>query len=98
MDYSLLYSNVMDDAGKGEATLSFPNIETIYTIIMDGFKNSKNHKIFVYTKNDTIVKFEYVKLYGKKLLAINQNNLSAKTKSRSNFFTKKDIENLFMMP
>jgi secreted PhoX family phosphatase len=97
-NFSLVYSDVNATIKKEVGVINFPNKKTIYDIIMNGFTNSKNHQIIVYTSNDTIVKFEYVKLSGKRLLAIKQNNLSVKTKSKSNYFTKDDFIKLFGTP
>jgi len=93
--FSCVYSDVSSVDFKKEKSFSFPNINTIYTIVMDGFKHHKDHQVIVQTSNDTIVKFEFKMIKGKNMLKIKQNNLDSKTFGTSTYFTKKEIVKLF---
>ena len=93
--FSCVYSDVNSVDFKKEKSFSFPNINTIYTIVMDGFKHHKDHQVIVQTSNDTIVKFEFKMIKGKNMLKIKQNNLDSKTFGTSTYFTKKEIVKLF---
>lgn len=96
--FSFVYSDVNSKASNSENSFNFPNIDTIYTIVMDGFNYSKNHQIIVQISSDTIVKFEFKKIRGKKMLMIKQNNLANKTFSTSSLFTQDEIKKLFGNP
>ena len=93
--FSCVYSDVNSVDFKKEKSFSFPNINTIYTIVMDGFKHHKDHQVIVQTSNDTIVKFEFKMIKGENMLKIKQNNLDTKTFGTSTYFTKKEIMKLF---
>lgn len=93
--FSFVYSDINSNKPNNEKSFHFPNIDTIYTIVMDGFNYSKNHQIIVQTSSDTIVKFEFKKIRGKKMLMIKQNNLANKTFSTSSLFTQDEIKKLF---
>lgn len=96
--YSLVYSDVNIQNSQTEHCINFSIKESMYKIIMDGFMNENNHQIIVKTANDTIVKFQYHTIKGRKLLKIKQNNLSIKTFGASAFFTKSDMQALFATP
>jgi len=96
--FSCVYSDVYSVDFNKEKSFNFPNIDTIYTIVMDGFKHHKDHQIIVQTGNDTIVKFEFKMIKGRNMLKIKQNNLESKTFGTSTYFSKKDIGKLFGNP
>jgi len=96
--YSLIYSDVNYETSKIEHCINFSIKESLYKIIMDGFKNVNNHQIIVKTANDTIVKLEYKTIKGKQLLKIKQNNLSVNTFGTSTFFTENEMQTLFAAP
>ena len=96
--FSVVYSDVNSEAFNSKMSFNFPNIDTMYTIVMDGFKHQKDHQVIVQTNNDTIVKFEFKKLKGKKMLMIRQNSLVSKIVGTSIFFSKDEIIKLFGNP
>ena len=93
--YSLIYSDINSDNNN---ILNFQIKETVYNIIMDGFKSNNDHLVIVKTTNYTIVKFEFKEIKGVKMLKIKQNNLPANTFGTSSFFTKPDMIALFGNP
>lgn len=96
--FSCTYSDVNSKTFKKETSFNFPNKETVYRILMNGFKHKSDHQVIVQTSNDTIVKFEFKNVRGKKMLKIKQNNLLSKTFGTSIFFTKDEIIQLFGSP
>ncbi|WP_298287902.1 hypothetical protein [uncultured Lutibacter sp.] len=90
--YSLIYSDLYT---INQNAFQFNFKETVYNIIMDGFEKNSDHQIIVQTNNDTIVKFEFKKIKGQKMLKIKQNNLTVQTFGVSTFYTQKDILRLF---
>ena len=93
--FSCVYSDVNSTDSRKEKSFSFSNLNSIYTIVMDGFKHPNDHQIIVQTSNDTIVKFEFKMIKGRNMLKIKQNNLESKTFGTSSYFTKKEIVKLF---
>lgn len=93
--FSCIYSDVNSETFNKEKSFSFPNIETIYTIVMDGFNHHNDHQVIVQTSNNTIVKFEFKMIKGENMLKIKQNNLVHKTFGTSTFFTKNEMFKLF---
>lgn len=78
-----------------EKSFNFPNKETIYNIIIEGFENMNNHQIIVQTDQDTIVKFEYKKIKGEMLLNINHSNINSKTAGTSTSLSREQLTVLF---
>ena len=93
--YSLIYSDINSSSDN---IINFQIKETVYDIIMDGFKNNTDHLVIVKTSNDTIVKFEFKEIKGVKMLKIKQNNLPKNTFGTSTFFSKPDMIALFGNP
>ncbi len=94
--YALTYSDINSTESKVvENTFHFAFKESIYSILMDGFKNKKSHQIILKTGNDTIIKFQYNIIDGERLVKIMQNNLLLNTFGSSSFFKKDEIEKLF---
>ncbi|UMB52650.1 hypothetical protein MKD41_09910 [Lutibacter sp. A64] len=93
--FSLVYSDVKSVTATQEKSFNFPNKETIYSILINGFNRNKGHQIIVQTNKDTIVKFNFKKLNGEYMLYVYQNNLNSNTFGRSAFFTKNQIIQLF---
>jgi hypothetical protein len=93
--FSFTYSDAETINFKKEHSFSFSDKNNFYSILIDGFKNSKSHQIILQIGNDTIVKLNYKKNKGELLLYVYQNNLKSKISGRSTFFTKKQITNLF---
>jgi len=93
--FSWVYLDINSTIFQSKKSFSFPNKETIYTLIMDGFKSANSHQKIVLTDSDTVIKFEFRKLKGEWLLKIRQNNLKSKTVSVSTFLNKKQIVQLF---
>jgi hypothetical protein len=94
-NYSLTYSDI---STKNENTIHFQNKETVYNILMNGFKSSTNHLVIIKTANDTIVNLEFINTLGKKMLKIRQNNLSTNTSGTSSFFSIDEIITVFGNP
>ncbi|AMC11548.1 hypothetical protein Lupro_09835 [Lutibacter profundi] len=92
--FLLVYSDLNSESFNNKS-FHFPNKNTIYNIIVDGFDAVNDHQVIVKTNNDTIIKFEFKRIKGKKMLKIKQNNLISKTFSASAFFTKNEILNIF---
>ncbi|MEX1383436.1 hypothetical protein [Lutibacter sp.] len=80
---------------KKEFVFSFTDKNNFYSILINGFNNTKGHQIILQTSNDTIVKLNYKKVKGELMLYVYQNNLNSKTSGRSTFFTKKQFIELF---
>ena len=94
--FSLTYSDINSTESKlVENTFHFAFKESIYSILMDGFKNKKSHQIILKAGNDTIIKFQYNIINGERLVKIKQNNLSQNTFGTSAFFKKDEIDKLF---
>ncbi|MFK5959520.1 MAG: hypothetical protein QM495_11715 [Lutibacter sp.] len=96
--FSFVYSDITCGNFTTEKSFNFPNKETIYSFIMSGFEAENDHQMILQTSIDTIVKFEFKKIKGRKMLQIRQNNLVNKTFGSSTFFTKDEIHQLFGNP
>jgi|GEM_PF-2165823 len=90
-----VYSDVNSGTKHMEKSFNFPNKETIYNIIIDGFENINNHQIIVQTDQDTVVKFEYKKIKGEMLLNINHHNINSKTAGTSTSLSREQLTALF---
>ncbi|NEW80625.1 MAG: hypothetical protein GZ086_14655 [Gelidibacter sp.] len=93
--FSWVYSDVNSRTKHMEKSFNFPNKETIYNIIIEGFENMNNHQIIVQTDQDTIVKFEYKKIKGEMLLNINHSNINSKTAGTSTSLSREQLAVLF---
>lgn len=93
--FSWVYSDINSKTLHIEKSFNFPNKETIYNIIIEGFEKNANHQIIVQTDQDTVVKFEYKKIQGEMLLNINHNNLSNKTAGTSTSLSRQQMIALF---
>lgn len=93
--YSCFYTDVYSESTSEIKSFEFPNIDRIYTIIMDGFDNSKDHKTYVLTNKDTIVKFEFNKINGEVKLKIKHNNLTNNIIGSTTYLNKEQIKELF---
>ncbi|MDO9595542.1 MAG: hypothetical protein Q7J19_11160 [Lutibacter sp.] len=93
--FSWVYSDVNSKIAHLEKSFNFPNKETIYTMIIEGFENINNHQIFVQTDHDTVVKFEYKMIQGEMLLNINHHNLSSKIAGTSTSLSRQQMMALF---
>ena len=96
--FSFVYSELSCNTFTTENSFNFPNKETVYGIIMDGFEAKNDHQMIVQTSIDTIVKFEFKKIKGETMLKIRQNNLGSSTFGSSTFFSKDEILQLFGNP
>ena len=90
--YSDLNSTSKDIHHK---SFNFPIKETIYQIIMDGFKTNSSHQIFVQMDEKTIVKFDYKVIDGQLKLAINHNDLDKQLIGVSTYLTQNHVRSLF---
>ncbi|MHB1148138.1 MAG: hypothetical protein ACYC01_11175 [Lutibacter sp.] len=93
--FSWVYSDVNSKTIHTEKSFHFPNKETIYNIIIEGFEKNNNHQIIVQTDHDTVVKFEYKKIKGVMRLNINQNNLNSKIAGISTSLSREQLTALF---
>ena len=93
--YSCFYSDINSKTSSEIKSFQFPNIDRVYTIIMNGFENSKDHKTYVLTNKDTIVKFEFSRVNGVVKLKIKHNNLSNNTIGSTVYLNKEQINKLF---
>lgn len=93
--FSWVYSDVNSKAIHTEKSFNFPNKETIYNIIIEGFEKNNNHQIIVQTDQDTVVKFEYKKIKGEMRLNINHNNLNSKIAGTSTSLSRQQLTALF---
>ncbi|MDP3359310.1 MAG: hypothetical protein Q8S41_08165 [Lutibacter sp.] len=93
--FSWVYSDVNSKTNHIEKSFNFPNKETIYNIIIEGFEKNNNHQIIVQTDQDTVVKFEYKKIKGMMLLNINHNNLNSKIAGTSTSLSREQFTALF---
>ncbi|PKP10186.1 MAG: hypothetical protein CVU08_13875 [Bacteroidetes bacterium HGW-Bacteroidetes-3] len=93
--FSWVYSDVNSGKSHTEKSFNFPNKETIYNIILDGFEIKNNHQIIVQTDQDTVVKFEYKKIKGEMRLNIIHNNLISKIAGTSTSLSRQQLRTLF---
>jgi len=96
--FSFVYSDINSKILNEENSFHFPNIDTMYLIVMNGFDYHNDHQVIIQTNKDTIVKFDFKKVNGKKMLMIRQNSLLNEKFSTSTFFTKNEIVGLFGNP
>ncbi|MBT8318331.1 MAG: hypothetical protein HKP59_11975 [Lutibacter sp.] len=96
--FSFVYSDINCETQTTQNSFYFKNKETVYALIMDGFKNVNNHQMIIQANNDTIVKFEFSNIKGQKMVKIRQNNLPSNTFGSSTFFSKEEIHQLFGNP
>jgi len=96
--FSFVYSDANSKIVNDEKSFHFSNLDTMYLIVKNGFEHQKDHQVILQTNVDTIVKFNFKKIKGEKMLMIRQNNLSDKNSSTSTFFTQDEIEKLFGNP
>jgi len=93
--FSWVYADVNSRIANVEKSFDFPNKETVYNMIIDGFEIKNNHQIIVQTDQDTIVKFEYKKIKGEVRLNINHNNLNSKIAGTSTSLNMEQLRTLF---
>lgn len=93
--FSWIYSDVNSKIIPTEKSFNFPNKETIYNMIIEGFEKNNNHQIIVQTDQDTVVKFEYKKTKGEMRLNINHNTLNSKIAGTSTSLSRQQLIALF---
>ena len=93
--FSWVYSDVNSKTAHTEKSFHFPNKETIYNIIIQGFEKNNNHQIIVQTDQDTVVKFEYKKIKGEMRLNINHNTLNSKIAGTSTSLSREQLTAIF---
>lgn len=93
--YAFVYSDVNSRGQHVYESFNFPNKETIYKIILDGFNVKNNHQVVVLTNHDTVVKFIFYKIKGEVMLKINQNNLKIETTGTSTHLSREQLIQLF---
>lgn len=93
--FACMYSDVNTNILFPKKSFIFPNKETIYSIIIDGFKNENNHQVYVQMNKHTIVKFEYKRMNGKMVVKIVHNNLANNKIGNTSYLTPSQIDELF---
>ncbi len=93
--YACVYTDVNMSSLYPKKAFVFPNKETLYKIIIDGFINETNHQVYVQTGKKSIVKFEYKIIKGVMFVKINHNNLHNNIIGNTTFLTKDQIDELF---
>ncbi|OIQ41304.1 MAG: hypothetical protein BM563_01055 [Bacteroidetes bacterium MedPE-SWsnd-G1] len=93
--FSWFYSDINSNTVSNLKSFQFPNIEKVYGIIISGFEREKNHKTYVLTNQDTIVKFEFSRVNGEVQLKVKHNNLLDNTIGSTPALNKKQIQELF---
>jgi len=93
--FACMYSDVNVNKLFPKKSFVFPNKETIYSIIMDGFINESNHQVYVQMNKHTNVKFEYKRVNGVMVVKIIHNNLANNKIGNTAFLTPIQIDELF---
>ena len=93
--FACMYSDVNTNILFPKKSFVFPNKETVYAIIIDGFKNESNHQVYVQMNKQTIIKFEYKRMNGKMVVKINHNNLANNKIGNTSYLTPIQIDELF---
>lgn len=94
--FVLVYSDITSTKGVlKENSIRFSVKESVYDIIMKGYRNKKGHQVIVDVGNDTIVKLDYHFIKGENLLKIRQNNLTLNTFGASIYIKESEIIELF---
>ena len=57
--FSCFYKDANSVTSSEIKSFQFPNVNRVYDIIISGFEAGNNHKTYVLTNEDTIVRFEY---------------------------------------
>jgi len=96
--FSCVYSDVNSNFQNSLNSFLFLDKSSLYSLLIDGFESEKAHQLIVQMIQNTIVKFKFATIKGKKMLKIMQNNLDSKTFGTSTYFSKKDIGKLFGNP
>ncbi len=96
--YACVYSDVSNaESFSPQKSFVFPYKESIYNIIIDGFKSNRNHQTFVQTDENTVVKFDYKRINGRMTLKIRHNNLNNNVIGISTPLTRDQVDQLFEM-
>lgn len=93
--FSCFYSDTNNKNFSEVRSFQFPNVVSVYKIIMNGFKKDGNHKTYVLTNKDTVVRFEFIKMNGEIQLKIKHNNLINNYVGATAYLNRKQIVNLF---
>lgn len=94
-EFSCFYSDTNTRVTSELKSFQFPNIERVYGIIIDGFENEKDHKTYVLTNKDTVVKFEFNRINGVVQLKIKHNNLVNNTIGSTTSLNRNQVQELF---
>jgi len=93
--FSCFYEDTNAEVAEEVKSFQFPNIDHVYDIIMNGFDADKNHKTYVLTNKDTIVRFEFSKISGEVQLKIKHNNLLNNYIGSTSYLNREQIESVF---
>ena len=93
--FSCFYEDTNAAISSNVKSFQFPNIDRVYGIIMDGFEVDKNHKTYVLTDKDTIVRFEFTKISGEVQLKIKHNNLLNNYVGSTVYLNRAQVVDLF---
>jgi hypothetical protein len=73
--FSFFYEDANASISSEIRSFQFPNVNRVYDIIINGFDVGENHKTYVLTNKNTIVRFEFSEILGEVQLKIKHNNL-----------------------
>ena len=93
--YSCFYSDTNAKFSSDLKSFQFPNVDRVYEIIMNGFEKGENHKTYVLTNDDTVVRFEFSKISGEVQLKIKHNNLINNYVGATSYLNKEQVVHLF---
>lgn len=96
--FSCFYSDANAALSAELKSFQFPNIEHVYDIIIHGFDSEKDHKTYVLTNKDTVVRFEFNRINGVVQVKIKHNNLTDNIIGSTTALNKGQIRELFGMP
>ena len=92
--FSCFYSDVNAKSNRVKS-FHIPDVPKVYAIIMAGFDKKRNHKTYVRTNENTVIRLDYSRLRGVVQLKINHNNLLTNYIGVTTFLDKKRVEELF---
>ena len=93
--FSCIYSDINDKYSKSVKSFQIPDLTRVYSIIMTGFEKKRNHKMYVKTNDNTIVRLDFSKMNGVIQLRINHNNLVNNYIGSTTFLDRRQVVALF---
>lgn len=93
--FSCFYSDTNNKTSSEVKSFQIPDIDKVYEIIMNGFEKDRNHRTYVLTNKDTVVRFEYSRMRGEVQLRIKHNDLLNNYIGSTAYLNKEQIVDLF---